>query len=328
MQGRAVAVGSASFAPAGGFVSVPSEQSHAVIIEAALNGINPRAPRDPDGIARDALACLEAGAAILHNHIDTPGRSTGAPPPTREEVAERYLLAWRQVFAERPDTLIYPTVGYAADVAGSFAHVELLAKGGWLQIGIVDPGSVNLGGCDADGIPTGGIVYSNSYDDIRHQMNLCTQLRLGPSLAIYEPGFLRAVLAWHRAGRLPAGAMVKLYFGGEYGYLGKTTAGPSFGLPPTEPALRAYLDMLDGTGLPWSTAVMGGDIFATPVARLTLELGGHLHVGLEDHAGPGLREATNAELVREAADLARAVGRPVATTADTRALLGLPSATG
>ncbi|MGR7001951.1 3-keto-5-aminohexanoate cleavage protein [Yinghuangia aomiensis] len=57
-----------------------------MIIEAALNGINPRAPRDPDGIARDALACLEAGAAILHNHIDTPGRSTGARrrPPAKK----------------------------------------------------------------------------------------------------------------------------------------------------------------------------------------------------------------------------------------------------
>lgn len=290
-----------------------------VVIEAALNGINPRGPQLPADIARDALACLDAGAAILHNHIDRGG------PRTAEEVAERYLQAWRTVMNARPDALVYPTVGYAPDVAGSYAHLELLAKGGWLRIGIVDPGSVNLGGCDDDGIPAGGIVYRNSYDDIRHQMTLCAELRLGPSLAIYEPGFLRAVLAWHHAGRLPAGAMVKFYFGGEYGYLGRTTAGPSFGLPPTETALRAYLEMLDGTDLPWSVAVMGGDLFATPVARLALELGGHLHVGLEDHAGPGLREASNADLVREAADLARQVGRPLAGPADVADLLGLPA---
>ncbi|WTW99886.1 3-keto-5-aminohexanoate cleavage protein [Streptomycetaceae bacterium NBC_01309] len=304
-------------------MSVPTTGStgstDAVIVEAALNGINPLAPRDPAAITRDAVDSIDAGAAILHNHIDLSG------PTTSEEVAERYLQAWRPLMAERPDTLVYPTVGYAPDVAGSYAHVELLAKGGWLRIGIVDPGSVNLGGCDADGIPTGGIVYRNSYDDIRHQMALCAELRLGPSLAIYEPGFLRAVLAWHRAGRLPAGAMVKFYFGGEYGYLGRTTAGPSFGLPPTAAALRAYLEMLDGTGLPWSVAVMGGDLFATPVARLALELGGHLHVGLEDHAGPGLREATNPELVREAATLANKVGRPLATPRDVPALLGLPT---
>lgn len=306
-------------------MSEASEQLAAVIVEAALNGINPRGPREPEDIARDALACLDAGAAILHNHIATPGRSSGVAPLTPEEVAERYLLAWRPVFAERPDTLIYPTVGYAADVAGSYAHVELLAKGGWLRIGIVDPGSVNLGGCDAEGIPTGGIVYRNSYDDIRHQMDLCTHLRLGPSLAVYEPGFLRTVLAWHRAGRLPAGAMVKLYFGGEYGYLGSTTAGPSFGLPPTETALRAYLELLDGADLPWSVAVMGGDLFATPVARLALELGGHLHVGLEDHAGPALRPTTNAALVHEATALAHTVGRPLATPADVPALLRLPA---
>lgn len=301
-------------------MSAQDRNADAVIVEAALNGVNPRAPRDPAAITRDALDCLDAGAAILHNHIDLSG------PSSAEEVAERYLRAWRPLMAARPDTLIYPTVGYGSDVAGSYAHVELLAKGGWLRIGIVDPGSVNLGGCDADGIPVGGVVYRNSYDDIRHQMALCDELRLGPSLAIYEPGFLRVVLAWHRAGRLPSGAMVKLYFGGPYGYLGRTTAGPSFGLPPTETALRAYLEMLDGTGLPWSVAVMGGDLFETPVARLAVELGGHLHVGLEDHAGEGLRDVGNVELVQEAAALAQAIGRPVATSGEVAELLGLPAA--
>ena len=81
-------------------------ESTPVIIEAAINGINPRAPRLPEDIARDALAALEAGASVVHNHIDIP---TGGP----EVIAGRYLEAWRPVLAARPDALLYPTVGFA-----------------------------------------------------------------------------------------------------------------------------------------------------------------------------------------------------------------------
>jgi uncharacterized protein (DUF849 family) len=99
----------------------------------------------------------------------------------------------------------------------------------------------------------------------------------------------------------------------------------TFGLPPTPTALDAYLEMLGGADIAWGVAVPGGDLLRTPVARRALELGGHLRVGLEDYAGE--REPSNAELVREAVDLCHAVGRPVATFAETAAILGLPELT-
>jgi len=96
----------------------------------------------------------------------------------------------------------------------------------------------------------------------------------------------------------------------------------TFGLPPSAPSLEAYLAMLEGCDLPWSVAVLGGDVIASGLARLALERGGHLRVGLEDHAGP--RRPTNEELVREAAALVRATGRRVATCAEAARILGLP----
>ena len=146
----------------------------------------------------------------------------------------------------------------------------------------------------------------------------------GPQLAIYEPGFLQCVLTYHRAGRLPAGAMVKLYFGGEWGMWARAR-GVTFGLPPTATRCSPYLDMLEGTDLPWSVSVWGGDLMATPVARLALERGGHLHVGLEEHFDPDAKP-TNVELVEQAVALTASVGRPLATTADAISLLDLPSA--
>jgi 3-keto-5-aminohexanoate cleavage enzyme len=271
-------------------------------------------PRTPEELRRDALACLGAGAAILHAHSPDM-RAAG------EDAARDYLAAWRPILAERPDALWYPTLCQAAGMAAMCAHWEPLARAVPLRIGAFDPGSTNLGMPGADGLPS-GVVYGVSYDDVRTACALCEELRLGPSLGIYEPGALRTVLAWRRAGRLPRGALVKLYFGGEYG-LFATQPGVSFGLPPTERALDAYLELLDGSGLPWSVSVWGGDLMATPIARRALERGGHLHVGIEEFYSPE-REPTNLELVREAAALAAAVGRPLASPAEAAELLDLP----
>ena len=239
-----------------------------MIIEAAINGVttkqqNPNTPRSPEEIAVEAVRCLDAGAAIVHNHVDV-FMVEGVV------AAERYLEGWRPVLAERPDALLYPTTNAGPDVRGAYAHITPLAESGLMRISIADPGSVNLGGLDADGLPAAGFVYANSFDDIRYQLELCERHRLGPSMAIFEPGFLRAALAWWRAGRLPAGAMVKLYFGGDAGYLATEHGGVPFGLPPTTTALDAYLELLDGCDLPWSVAVLGGDVVESGLARAAL----------------------------------------------------------
>jgi uncharacterized protein (DUF849 family) len=94
-------------------------------------------------------------------------------------------------------------------------------------------------------------------------------------------------------------------------------------LPPTEAALDAYLEMLEGSGLPWSVSVWGGDLMETPLPELALRRGGHLHVGLEEFASA--RIPTNSELINECVLLAGKLGRPVATPAQAAEILGLPS---
>ncbi len=292
-----------------------------VIIEAAINGIASKSrgaqvPCAPEEIAADGLACLCAGAAIVHNHID---QFSGG-----EAAAARYLEGWRPLLAARPDAILYPTVGAGTDVMERYAHIGLLAERCGMRQSLFDPGSVNLGSLGDDGLPGGGLdfVYANTFNDTRHMVALAEQHRLGPSIAIFEPGFLRVVLAWWRAGRLPRGAFVKLYFGGAADYLPGPRPGVSFGLPPTRTALAAYLELLGDCPLPWAVAVVGGDVVASGLARLALERGGHLRVGLEDYAGE--RQPSNAELVAEAAALVRATGREVASGAETARLLDLP----
>lgn len=286
-----------------------------VIVEVALNGgltqaRNPRVPRNPEEIAADALDCLAAGAAIVHNHNDEPvlgGDGAHDPAP--------YLAAWRAILAKRPDALLYPTMaggGPGITVESRYAHIEALAEAGVLGLGLVDPGTTNIGRFAADGAPRAEeVIYQNSYADGVYMVETCRRLGVGLSVSIFEPGFVRFVRGYFDAGHLPAGTFVKFYFGG---------ARTGFGLPPTEKALDAYLEMIDGTGLPWLVSVQGGDVLACGLAQHALERGGHLQVGLEPSGDASRR---NVELVEAAVALVeRSGGRP-ATCDEAREILGL-----
>jgi uncharacterized protein (DUF849 family) len=295
-----------------------ANQDIPAIIEVAINGItspeiNPNVPLSPKEIRADALACFDGGAAIVHTHNHDISL-------TGEAAANPYIEAMAPVLAERPDALWYPTLT-SGDHQAKYAHMALVASEMSLRMVAVDPGSTNIGGAGPDGLPVGG-TYKNDYAEIRASFDLCRDNGWAPAMAIYEPGFLQCVLTYHRAGQLPAGSMAKLYFGAEWG-LSRRSKGVTFGLPPTKHALLAYLDMLEGTGIPWSVSVWGGDLMATPVARLALELGGHLHVGIEEFYDPD-RSPTNQELLAEAVALCNEVGRPVATCAETAEMLDLP----
>jgi uncharacterized protein (DUF849 family) len=289
--------------------------SEPVIIEAALNGIttrrtNPTVPVSPEELADAAIACIDAGATIVHTHA----QDLAAPATDR---AEEYARCYRAVLAARPGTILYPTTGVGPSVAERYAHVGMLASESLIRATFVDPGSVNLGGVGSDGLPPPlEYVYANTFADIRYAFDLAAQHRLGPSIALFEPGFLQVVLAYHEAGALPPGTLVKLYFAAG-GYL--TPGRPLWGVPPIAEGLDLYLAMLGDTGIPWAIAVVGGDVLDAPITRRALERGGHLRVGLEDDP----TASDNTELVRRATALCAEVGRPVATPEECVKLLGL-----
>ncbi len=221
--------------------------------------------------------------------------------------------------------LVLPTNGFGESLEERFGHQFLLNDAGALRLAFVDPGATVFGWPGPDGAPApDGIVYSFNYDAMTYAIDHGRARGMGMHFAIFEPGWLRNVMSYWRAGRLSPGSFVKFYFGGPYGILARGP-GVTFGLPPTLTALAAYREILDldACPLPWFSAVVGGDIMDSPVAQATVEQGGHLRVGLEDHAGD--RTPSNRELVEEAVALCHAVGRPVATPAQTVEILGLPA---
>lgn len=292
-----------------------------VIIEVALNGAtptsrNPHSPQTQAALVADAIRCIEAGASIVHTHA--PDISVAG-----EAAARLYLEHFEPIHARFPEAILYPTLVFGKTIGEKTSHLEPLKRLFPLRMGFVDPGSVNLTATGEDGKPfPTDWAYVNSPADVDYKFSLCKRLGLGPGMAIFEPGFLRTALAYVRAGAMPQGAFLRFYFGGESSYRGPGPIDLLFGMPPTKLGLDLYLEMLGDVPLPWSVAVVSGDPFAGELARHALERGGHLRVGLEDYAGA--RQPTNLELVEQAVALCRSVGRPVATAAETAAILQLP----
>jgi 3-keto-5-aminohexanoate cleavage enzyme len=290
-----------------------------LIIELAMNGEtkptrNPHVARAPDAIAAEAIACIAQGAAIIHNHSDDPMLCG-------EAAAHRYAQGWAPVLAAYPDAILCPSNTGGRDPAERLAHLAPCARSG-ARMAALDPGSMNMV-LSGGGIGTARVLsYVNDFDRIATILGVMREAGLAASIGIYEPGFLRATVAFHRAGLLPQGSFVKFYFFGGANYYDATPC-IGFGLGPSAAALDAYLEVLGDSGLPWAAAVVGGCVVETGMAERAIARGGHVRIGLEDYAGP--RQPTNADLIAEVAAIAQAAGRPLATSREAARILGLSS---
>jgi 3-keto-5-aminohexanoate cleavage enzyme len=289
-----------------------------LIIEASLNGstsklTNSSVPYSDDEIVADAVACMEAGAALIHNHTEEPIIGGSG-----ELNSELYAGAWRKLLALRPDAILTPTMPVGQEgvpVETRYRHVELMAKEGLLAQGLCDPGTFNLSLLDEEGLfADSTYLYRNDTHDSRYYVEACRRLKIGLSISIFEPSFLKFIMAYYRAGKLPPGGMLKFYFGAEH---------LPFGMPPTKASLKAYLGMIEDCDLPWSVSSFGDDCVGCGLAKQAIKRGGHVQVGLEPYEGE--RTPTNVELVKEVVALAKHYKRPIATPAQAAKILNLPT---
>jgi uncharacterized protein (DUF849 family) len=283
-------------------------------LEVALNGPwsrsrQPGIPITVAEIVEQAVACVKAGAAIVHLHAydEQTGR--------QKDDAELYARLIGEIRG-KVDAIVYPTLpdagltGHAGalDPQARFAHVEELARRGLLEWAAVDPGSANFAHYDDLREDKLGFVYVNSEEHIRHGLDLARRYRFHPAFAIYEPGFLRlgASLHWRCSSPLPI-------------YRFMFSSGFTFGFPPDDYGLTAYLNLLDqvAPGSPWMVAGLAVDVLAM-IPRAVAE-GGHVRVGLED--APLGSERTNLEWVEQAVARIGNAGGELARAEEIRAAL-------
>jgi uncharacterized protein (DUF849 family) len=284
----------------------------AVWLEAAINGPWSRArqpliPVAADEIVAEALACAGAGAAILHFHAYDP--ETGR----QRDDYELYAPIIERIRA-KADAICCPTIPFAGgpdapaplDPQARFAAVEKLLQAGLIEWAVVDPGSTNI--AEYAGIAEGreGFVYANPEAHLRHGLALARRYGMVPSYAVYEPGFLRLGAALHAA---TPGAPTPVYR-----FMFSDTM--TFGFPPTDWALDAYLKLLarEAPGAPWMVAGLGVEI--EPLFEAAMAQGGHLRVGLED--APLGTERGNLARVEAATKRIAAAGKRPASAVEVR----------
>ncbi|MCU0868470.1 MAG: 3-keto-5-aminohexanoate cleavage protein [Burkholderiales bacterium] len=287
-------------------------------IEVAVNGPwgrgrQPNIPITVDEIVADAVACVHAGAAIVHVHAYDP--DTGRQDDRWETYAEIIGGVRQQV-----DAIVYPTIPFVGDASAGdrpldaqqrFAHLEQLALRGLLEWAAIDPGSTNITHWDQLQQDIPGFVYANPEPDVRHALGMARRLGFHPAYAIYEPGFLRlgAALHWRTGCPTP---LYRLMFSSDF----------SFGFPPEDFALTAYLELIDriAPGAAWMLGGLGVDV--RPLIPRALAEGGHVRVGLEDM--PLGTDTTNVALVEEAVQLFDGMGFAPARAGDVRLQLDPP----
>jgi uncharacterized protein (DUF849 family) len=289
-----------------------TEQAQAVVIEAAISPLRRDVPaQSVDEIVREARACLEAGAGIVHHHHDMRLES--------EDAADQLVDVGRQVLESHPSALIYTDYLTGRTAAEENAHLKPMAEAGVLTMFAIDPGITTFGSFDDDGLPLRTYTDGLRFSECHEMVTFAKQMQVPMSLGVFEPGHLRWIVSYAERAGFPPGSIIKLYFGGSHMVDRPGSKGLNFGLPPTTTALDVYRSMMEGCDLPFVVSLFGDPLLDSPLARYTLEHGGHLRVGVEDAAG--MTEATNAELVERAVLLAEEVGRPVARVGMARTAL-------
>ena len=276
-------------------------------IEVALNGpwgtaIQPGIPITHEAIVREAIACAQAGASIVHFHAYD--ESTGRQHDDWQSYA-RTIAAIRDAV----DVIAYPTVPLYGDAVERYRHIDELGRRGLIEWAVVDPGSLDVVLPARDGAIDPGFVYLNPPDHVREGLHVCRDYGIRPSYAIYEPGFTRlgALLAAEYPG-LPR-PVYRFMFSDQF----------AWGFPPEPYALDAHVRLLGAcdASAAWMIAGLGVDV--EPLAAETIARGGHVRVGLED-ARLGT-DRTNLALVEAMVRTVRRAGSEPARAAEVRAAL-------
>lgn len=293
-----------------------------VVIESHINGIrtkemNPNTPVGYEEIAEDAIRCWEAGAGAIHAH-NTSFDLLG------EDAYRDYLRSWRPILEKYPDITWYPTTCNNLRLLPhehGLEHVALLNEGASAKIACVDTGLTLFSTAqDAEGYLTGP-EFGFNYERVAAQVRMLRERSIPMVFGVYEPGHLRHAMHYVNAGLSTPGSMWDFYLIGDYGLTAMEPIGTN-GVKPSLESLYYYLHMIEEAKVthPWYISIWGqGALDDTSILRRAIELGGHIKTGLELFYDPA-RNPTNLELLQQAQEIAREVGRPIATQAETRAM--------
>lgn len=266
-----------------------------LMITAALVGAEvspedtPYLPLSPREIADEAQRVYEAGAAIVHLHMrDQAGNSSQNRTLFAEAIS--YIKA-------ETDLIVQVSTGGAV---GMTAKERLQPVTLSPEMASLSTGSVNFG----------VEVFSNPLPMVRVFAKACREYHVKPEIEVFDSGMVTTALSLVKEGLLTE----PLHFNFVLGVPG--------GMAATAKNLLFLLDLIP-VGSTWTVSAIGRH--QLPMNTLGILLGGHVRTGLEDNIfyTKGVLAQGNVPLVKRLVNIAQELGRPLASVAEARVLLGL-----
>jgi 3-keto-5-aminohexanoate cleavage enzyme len=270
-----------------------------LIITAAITGAEldkskcPVLPITPEEQAQAAKEAVEAGASVIHLHV----RDDAGNPSQELSHFKRTVDAIKKACPITP-VIQFSTGGAVGEkIEKRIAPLSLKP----------DMASFNLGT-----INFGEEIFVNTFADMRELAQAFEKYGVMPEFEIYDAGHVDNLRKLIKEGIVKPPYHCQFVLGVPGALSGEISS-------------LVYLSEHLPEGSTWAVAGIGR--FELPLAIHAIAMGGHVRVGLEDNIyySKGRPAKSNAELVARIKRIALEVGREIATPAEARTKLGLPS---
>jgi uncharacterized protein (DUF849 family) len=283
-----------------------------VIISCSISGAVanreqcPAIPYTPEEYAAEARRAVEEGASQIHVHARTP---EGAPSYEVED----FQAITEAIRAEVDDVIVnYSTGAIGVPVAKRLAYLRELRP----DVAALNMSSMNY----AKYSPRRKdfvfkAVFENSFDTIIEFLSAMRELGIKPEHECFDAGHVANLDPLLDMGLLEPPLQISLVIG------------VNGGIRPNARNVALMADQIpdgpEGTNQ-WQVIGISRDQWRLVGAALAL--GGNARAGLEDnlYLPNGEMARSNGELIAKARQMAKDVGRRVATVAEARELLGVP----
>ena len=272
-----------------------------LILTAAITGAEttpqdqPNLPYTPEAQAKEAVACFEAGARVIHLHVrDDNALAT--------QDVNRFKDSMDAIRQACPEVIIQISTGGAVGASFDSRIAPLQLKP---DMGTLNGGTLNFG----------NEVFMNAPGDIERLAEAFKKYGVVPEVEVYESGMVDYIARLVKRGVIVSEPLHMQFVLG--------VPGGMSGQPKNIMYMAQHLKELIPTA---SWAVAGIGRYHIPASMMAMTLGGHIRVGFEDNIyyHKGVIADSNAQLVARMRRIAEEIGRPIATPEQARRILALP----
>lgn len=253
---------------------------------------NPNVPYTVEECVREAKSAYEAGAALIHLHVRWDDGT-----PTQDK--ERFQVIVDAIRKECPDVIIQPSTGGAVGMTDleRLQSTEIVPTP---EMATLDCGTCNFGGDE---------VFTNTNTTMINFGKILMERGIKPECEVFDKGMIDlAMRTVYKKGYLPEPIHWDFVLGVQ--------------MNATVKDLVTMVDAIPA-GSTWTATGIGKN--AWNIAAATIAMGGHVRVGFEDnlYLEKGVLAESNGQMVAKVVELAKLLGREVATPAEAREILSL-----